>query len=91
VTTFAEEDGTFTNHEGRVQRFWPALEAPALARPAWQVCSVLLAGIDNVTAPVDAAAAFLDLGAWCAPFAGLSWDMLGTLGAVIETAGAGAG
>jgi hypothetical protein len=33
VTTFAEQEGTFTNFEGRVQRFWPALQAPPLARP----------------------------------------------------------
>jgi NADH-quinone oxidoreductase subunit G len=90
ITTFAEEHGTFTNHEGRVQRFRAALEAPPLARPAWQVCGVLLAGLSDVTAPADAAAAFLDLGEWCAPFAGLSWDRIGALGAMIETAGAGA-
>ncbi|MGH7502975.1 MAG: 2Fe-2S iron-sulfur cluster-binding protein [Longimicrobiales bacterium] len=90
VTTFAEEDGTFTNHEGRVQRFWPALQPPPLARPAWQVCGVLLAGLDGSAAPADAARAFLDLGAWCPPFAGLSYERIGTLGAVIKTAGAGA-
>ena len=28
LTTFAEQEGTFTNHENRVQRFWPALQAP---------------------------------------------------------------
>jgi NADH-quinone oxidoreductase subunit G len=90
ITTFAEEHGTFTNHEGRVQRFRAALEPPPLARPAWQVFGVLLAGLDQGTAPADAAAAFLDLGEWCAPFANLSWDRIGALGAVIEPAAAGA-
>ena len=27
ITTHAEQEGTFTNHEGRVQRFWPATPA----------------------------------------------------------------
>ena len=43
VTTFAEQEGTFTNHEGRVQRFWPALTAPGAARPAWLILGALVA------------------------------------------------
>ena len=41
VTTFAEQEGTFTNHAGRVQRFWPALSGPGAARPAWLVLGAL--------------------------------------------------
>jgi NADH-quinone oxidoreductase subunit G len=41
ITTFAEQEGTFTNHEGRVQRFWPCLQAPGAARPAWLVLGAL--------------------------------------------------
>lgn len=37
ITTSAEQEGSFTNHEGRVQRFWRALTAPGSALPAWQV------------------------------------------------------
>jgi NADH-quinone oxidoreductase subunit G len=81
VTTFAEEHGTFTNHEGRVQRYRPAREAPAQARPAWQVAGVLLAGLDRERAPADAAGAFLRLGDWHGAFAGLSWDVIGPRGA----------
>jgi NADH dehydrogenase/NADH:ubiquinone oxidoreductase subunit G len=33
LTSFAEQEGTFTNFEGRVQRFWPALN-PAPHGPA---------------------------------------------------------
>ncbi|MGH7443837.1 MAG: 2Fe-2S iron-sulfur cluster-binding protein, partial [Longimicrobiales bacterium] len=70
VTTFAEQEGTFTNFEGRVQRFWPALQPPPLARPAWQVLGVLLAGLDDGQAPADAASAFLRIGTHFDPFAG---------------------
>ncbi|MGH7505991.1 MAG: molybdopterin-dependent oxidoreductase, partial [Longimicrobiales bacterium] len=93
VTTFAEQEGTFTNFERRVQRFWPALQPPPLARPAWQVLGVLLAGLDDGPAPADAASAFLRLGSWSDPFRGLSYEMLGARGALlnepVRLAGAG--
>ncbi|MEX0907700.1 MAG: molybdopterin-dependent oxidoreductase [Gemmatimonadota bacterium] len=94
TTTFAEAEGTFTNVEGRVQRFWPALQPPALARPAWQILGVLLAGLEDGTAPATAGDAFLLLGDRHAEFSGLSYDMIGARGALINdpvTIGAGAG
>lgn len=84
ITTFAEQEGTFTNHEGRVQRFWPALRPPALARPAWQVLGVVLAGIGDAPAPATAADAFLRLAQLREPFDGLSYDVLGTRGALLN-------
>jgi NADH-quinone oxidoreductase subunit G len=96
ATTFAEAEGTFTNHEGRVQRFWPAVQPPPLARPAWQILGVLLAGLEDGTAPATAADAFLRLGDWHAEYAGLSYDVIGSRGALMNEpvqlpAGAGRG
>ncbi|HEX6309140.1 MAG TPA: molybdopterin-dependent oxidoreductase [Longimicrobiales bacterium] len=85
ATTFAETEGTFTNFEGRVQRFWPAVQPPPLARPAWQILGVLLAGLEEGgTAPATAADAFLRLGDWHAEFSGLSYDLIGSRGALIN-------
>jgi len=84
VTTFAEQEGTFTNYEGRVQRFWPARHAPGLARPAWQVLGVVLAGLEDTTAPATAGDAFLRLGEHFAELAGLSYAVIGTRGALIN-------
>lgn len=84
ITTFAEQEGTFTNHEGRVQRFWPGLRPPALARPAWQVLGVILAGLDETPAPATAADAFLRLGQLYDAFGGLSYEALGTRGALLN-------
>ena len=84
ITTFAECDGTFANHEGRVQRFWPALDAPAGSRPAWQVAGVLLAGLGVTKAPADAGRAFLSLAEVSGAFDGLSYEILGTRGAVLQ-------
>jgi NADH-quinone oxidoreductase subunit G len=95
AATFAESEGTFTNFEGRVQRYWPALQPPPLARPAWQILGVLLAGLEtDGTAPATAAAAFHRLGDWFAEYGGLSYDTIGSRGALINdtvrlTAGAG--
>jgi len=81
ATTFAEMEGTFTNVQKRVQRFWPALQAPGMARPAWQILGVLLAGIAEAPAIATAADAFASLPA----FGGLSWTDLGQQGALLPT------
>jgi NADH-quinone oxidoreductase subunit G len=85
ATTFAEAEGTFTNFEGRVQRFWPAVQPPPLARPAWQILGVLLAGLEEGgAAPATAADAFLRLAEWHDEYSGLSYDVIGSRGAVIN-------
>ena len=43
IANFAEEEGTFTNLRGRVQRFLQAKAAPGFARPSWFVLGDLLA------------------------------------------------
>src|SRR5438552_329978 len=43
IANVAEEDGTFVNCDGRVQRYFQAKPAPGMARPAWWVFSELLA------------------------------------------------
>jgi NADH-quinone oxidoreductase subunit G len=85
AATFAEAEGTFTNFEGRVQRFWPAVQPPPLARPAWQILGVLMAGLDaTATAPGTAADAFLRLGDWHPEFSGLSYELIGSRGALVN-------
>ena len=41
IANFAEEEGTFTNLRGRVQRFLQAKAAPGFARPSWYVLSAI--------------------------------------------------
>jgi NADH-quinone oxidoreductase subunit G len=84
VTNFAEQEGTFTNFDGRVQRFWPAVQAPPLARPAWQILGVVLAGLDDAPAPASVAAAFHRIGDLYEEFSGLSHDMIGARGALLN-------
>jgi NADH-quinone oxidoreductase subunit G len=94
ITTFAEQEGTFTNFEGRVQRFWPAVQPTPLARPAWQVLGVILAGLEDAPAPATAGNAFLRIAELYEAFSGLSYEALGGRGALLNepvrlTAGAG--
>jgi NADH-quinone oxidoreductase subunit G len=90
ATSFAEMEGTFTNLRQRVQRFWPALQAPGMARPAWQVLGVLLAGLGEAAPVATAADAFATLGALRPEFAGVAWADLGQAGAELGSfAGAG--
>ena len=81
ATTFAEMEGTFTNVQRRVQRFWPALQAPGMSRPAWQILGVLLAGISDASPVATAADAFATL----PELGGLSWSDLGQQGAPLPT------
>ncbi len=81
VTTFAETEGTFTNFEGRVQRFGQALQPPGIARPAWMVLSRILAELDEGETALDARRAFGVMTAAVPTFRGLDWDRLGLKGA----------
>jgi NADH-quinone oxidoreductase subunit G len=90
MTTFAEQEGTFTSHEGRVQRFWPALRAPGMARPAWLVLGALDAELTGEAAPRSAAEAFAVLADAVPAFAGLSYDSLGAQGASARPAASAA-
>jgi NADH-quinone oxidoreductase subunit G len=84
VTTVAEEDGTFVNRDGRVQRYLQAKAGPGMARPAWWVFGELRAALGRGDAPASTAEAFAALAAEHAPFAGLTYERLGLHGALLD-------
>jgi len=84
ITSHAEGEGTFTNHAGRVQRFWPALTPPGMARPAWLVLGALASELGGGPVARTAADAFRQLGADAAAFRGIDYDDIGTRGAVVN-------
>ncbi|MEX2049267.1 MAG: molybdopterin-dependent oxidoreductase, partial [Gemmatimonadota bacterium] len=87
ICTFAEQEGTFTNHEGRVQRFWPALRAPGMTRPSWLVLGALVAELGGGAAPRSAEEAFAALAEAVPTFAGLDYEALAGNGRVLGTRG----
>ncbi len=80
ITTHAEQEGTFTNHEGRVQRFWPALKAPGMARPAWLVLGAVVGELSGEAVPRTAAEAFASLAEAVPAVSGLDYGKLGRRG-----------
>jgi NADH-quinone oxidoreductase subunit G len=91
IANFAEEEGTFTNVRGRVQRFLQAKAAPGFARPSWYVLSDLLAAVGLQTNYSLASEVFSALAGARPHFAGMSYDTLAARGKIVagETVAAG--
>ena len=87
-TNVVEEEGTFVNRDGRVQRYWQARSAPGMARPAWWILSEILRKGGQGDGADSAAGAFAMLAATEEAFQGLSYDVLGFRGSVVAS-GAG--
>jgi predicted molibdopterin-dependent oxidoreductase YjgC len=84
---YVERDGTFTNFEGRVQRFRAALTPLGEARPDWEILTRLgvgLAAPDRAFAAERAEHAFAELVAGVPAFAGMSYRALGDSGLGIK-------
>jgi len=80
VANMAEEEGTFTNLRGRVQRFMQAKAPPGFARPTWWVLADLLNAIGENTNYFVAGDVFAALAKDVAPFSGLTYQNLGLKG-----------
>jgi NADH-quinone oxidoreductase subunit G len=82
----AEEDGTFVNRDGRVQRYLQAKPAPGMAQPAWWIFGELLTELGAEEPLGGADEAFERIAAEVEAFAGLSYARLGLAGAVLGAA-----
>jgi NADH-quinone oxidoreductase subunit G len=80
IANHTEEEGTFTNLRGRVQRFLQARTAPGLARPSWYVMSDLVERLGAGEGRHMASAVFDQLAATHASFASLSYATLALRG-----------
>ena len=85
ICNFAEEDGTFTNLRGRVQRFLQAKAAPAQVRPSYRVLSELASAVGAGQFPSLASDIFAGIGTSVPAFAGLTYRSIGLQGAVLPT------
>jgi len=80
TANMSEEEGTYTNLRGRVQRFLQAKAAPGLARPSWYVLGDLLASRGEGSGYFLAHEAFAAMAAAEPAFAGLGYETLGLRG-----------
>ena len=87
VTTMLEENGTFANRDGRVQRFQAARGGPGMARPAWWVAAQILGRTEDAWLDVTTAdEALVATGRRHALLAGLTYRELGFTGRVPDAA-----
>lgn len=85
MTNTLEEEGTFTNLRGRVQRYMQARQGPGVARPTWFVLSDLLAALGGEAGFKSASDVFVALASTHPRFAGLSYRMLGMRGGMLQS------
>ena len=88
---YAEGDGTFTNFQGRVQRFRPAVTPLGEAQPDWRVFGRLAARVPKLVAAADPALGaerpdqvFAALAAAVPAYAGLTYRSLGDAGQMVK-------
>jgi NADH dehydrogenase/NADH:ubiquinone oxidoreductase subunit G len=86
----AEEDGTFVNRDGRVQRYAQAKVAPGMARPAWWALSEVLRELGRGESLFSAEEAFARMADAEGAFGGLSYAAMGLRGQTLANAGVSA-
>ncbi len=85
ATNMAEEDGTFTNLRGRVQRYQQAKAPPGMARPVWWAIAELLGALGERADYFLASEVFAALAAANSEFGGMTYDTLGLRGSMIAS------
>jgi NADH-quinone oxidoreductase subunit G len=86
ASSWVERDGTFTNFEGRVQRFRPALGHLGEAMPTWEIVGRILAATGAPSNATRAEHWFRALAAAVPAFAGLTYQTIGDQGAMTAQA-----
>jgi NADH-quinone oxidoreductase subunit G len=91
TAAYVEKDGTFVNCHGRVQRVGRAFPPLADAREDWNVLLDLARRLDHQVTWQNPQQIFLGLASTEAPFAGLSYQGIGSQGAALSLAEPAAG
>jgi formate dehydrogenase major subunit len=86
AAAWVERDGTFTNFEGRVQRFRPAVPPVAEALPDWDVIGRVLAALGADPGATRAEHWFRDLARSVDAFGGMTYATLGDAGQLVAGA-----
>ncbi len=87
AAAYPEREGTWTNFEGRVQRFRQAFEPLGSALPDWEILGRVLQEAQGAARPARAEECFEALAAAVPAFAGMSYRSVGDGGQMVETDG----
>jgi NADH-quinone oxidoreductase subunit G len=80
----AEKRGTFTNIEGRVQKFMKAVEPPGDARPEWEFLHELVFNVTGRDGFLTMEGLFNEMAKDVPAFHGLTWAGLGDTGVTVN-------
>ena len=83
LLTWVERDGTFTNFEGRVQRFWKAVEPLGASLADWEIIGRVGEALGLGAPPARAEDCFKALAASVPAFGGLSYRDLKDTGKMV--------
>ena len=86
AAAWVESEGTFTNFEGRVQRFRAAVQPLGGALAAWDQLGRVLGAVGHPTAATRAEHWFRDLARTVGAFVGMSYQSVGDTGQMIAGA-----
>jgi NADH-quinone oxidoreductase subunit G len=82
---WVERDGTFTNFQGRVQRFRTAVEPLGEALPEWEIIGRVLRALGADVTATRAEHWFRDLTSAVPAFAGMTYQGLGDTGGMLRS------
>jgi len=86
TAAWVERDGTFTNFEGRVQRFRQAVDPIGQARPAWDLLGHILSALGGTPAGTRAEHWFREVARTVPDFAGMTYQSIGDAGQMLAGA-----
>ena len=89
IQSFAERDGSYTNGERRVQRYYTAQGPMGEAEPAWRALSRLLERLGQGRAKQSAAAVMLEMTQQVSGFAGMRYSELAKVARQFPEVGGG--
>jgi NADH-quinone oxidoreductase subunit G len=84
ASVYAEKDGTFTNIQGRVQRFHPAVLPLGQSLPDLEILSRLASALALDLPAASAGRVFDEMAQTEKDFSGMSWQSLGTNGQLLK-------
>jgi NADH-quinone oxidoreductase subunit G len=87
TAAYLEKDGTFVNCHGRVQRIGCAFPPLAESREDWRMLLDLARRLNEPQPATSAEEVFVELAGTSAPFAGLTYALIGEQGAAVAEAG----
>jgi predicted molibdopterin-dependent oxidoreductase YjgC len=83
AAAWVERDGSYTNFEGRVQRFRLAVEPLGQALPEWEMLGRILTALGAAPSATRAEHWFRELVGAVPAFAGLSYQSIGDTGRML--------